>query len=103
MHVIRPWASRFAAWVTAVALAGAWVAVRCGLAATTALSALLESWRQRLEARRAASRLAAARRAKAANRWRAAFDAAPLGIAKVSLDGRLDEVNPALCSLLGRA
>jgi diguanylate cyclase (GGDEF)-like protein/PAS domain S-box-containing protein len=85
----------------AAALAGAVLAVKAGLAMATALSALLGDWGQELEARRAASRLAAARRAKAADRWRAAFEAAPLGMAKVSLDGRLEEVNPAFCTLLG--
>jgi len=101
IRVIRPWANRFAAWVVAAALAGATLVVRAGLAATTALSGLLEDAGQALEARRAASRLQAARRARAADRWRAAFEAAPLPMAKVSLDGRLEEVNPAFCTLLG--
>lgn len=100
-RVIRPWASRGAAWLVAAVLATALLVVRAGVASTTALAGLFEGWAQQLEVFRAASRLAAARRAKAADRWRAAFEAAPLGMAKVSLDGRLEEVNPALCSLLG--
>jgi diguanylate cyclase (GGDEF)-like protein/PAS domain S-box-containing protein len=101
MRVIRPWASRFAIGLVAALLAGAGLAVRTGLAVTTALSGLLEDLGQWLEARRAAWHLRAARRAKAADRWRAAFEAAPLPMAKVSLDGRLEEVNPAFCTLLG--
>ncbi len=101
MRVIRPWANRFAAWLVAAVLAGAILTVRAGLAVTTALSGLLEDAGQTLEARRAASRLQAARRARAADSWRAAFEAAPLPMAKVSLDGRLQEVNPAFCTLLG--
>ncbi|MGO9658786.1 MAG: diguanylate cyclase [Acidimicrobiales bacterium] len=100
-RVIRPWASGCALWLVAVALAAAAVVVSSALAVTTGLSGALEVWGQRLEAGRAARRLAAARRAKAADRWRAAFEAAPLGMAKVSLDGRLVEVNPAFCALLG--
>jgi diguanylate cyclase (GGDEF)-like protein/PAS domain S-box-containing protein len=87
--------------VAAAVLAGTAVAVRAGLAVTTPLAGALGAWGEKLEAGRAASRLAAARRAKAADRWRAAFEAAPLGMAKVSLDGRLEEVNPAFCTLLG--
>jgi diguanylate cyclase (GGDEF)-like protein/PAS domain S-box-containing protein len=100
-RVIRAGASRCASWLAAAALAGAAVAVSTGLGVTTGLSGVLEVWGQKLEACRAASRLAAARRAKAADRWRAAFEAAPLGMAKVSLDGRLVEVNPAFCTLFG--
>jgi diguanylate cyclase (GGDEF)-like protein/PAS domain S-box-containing protein len=84
-----------------VLLRRAVLAVRLALALTSALSGLLEHWSQRLEVLLAASRLAAARRARAADRWRAAFEAAPLGMAKVSLDGRLEAVNPAFCALLG--
>ena len=87
--------------MVAAALAAALLAVRAGLASTTALSGLFEGWGQELAALRASSRLAAARRAQAADRWRAAFEAAPLGMAKVSLDGRLEELNPAFCALLG--
>jgi diguanylate cyclase (GGDEF)-like protein/PAS domain S-box-containing protein len=106
MDVIRRWTGRGAAWVVAawvvmVLLAGAVKVVRLALAFMSALSGLLEHWSQRLEVLRAASRLASARRARAADRWRAAFEAAPLGMAKVSLDGRLEAVNPAFCALLG--
>ncbi|HWD51237.1 MAG TPA: PAS domain S-box protein [Acidimicrobiales bacterium] len=34
-------------------------------------------------------------------RWKTAFDLAPVGMAEVSLDGRFDQVNPALCEILG--
>ena len=101
MRVIRPWATLLATGLVAALLAGAGLLMRTGLAVTTALSGLLEDWGQKLEVRRAAWRLEAARRAKAADRWRAAFEAAPLPMAKVSLDGRLEEVNPAFCTLLG--
>jgi diguanylate cyclase (GGDEF)-like protein/PAS domain S-box-containing protein len=84
-----------------LAAAGALLVARVALALTSALSGLLEHWCQRLEVFRAESQLAAARRARAADRWRAAFEAAPLGMAKVSLDGRLEAVNPAFCALLG--
>jgi diguanylate cyclase (GGDEF)-like protein/PAS domain S-box-containing protein len=100
-RVIRSWASGCASWLVAAALAAAAVAVSTGLAVTTSLSGVLEVWGQKLGAVRAAWRLAAARRAKGADRWRAAFEAAPLGMAKVSLDGHLVEVNPAFCALLG--
>ncbi len=89
------------AWVVVVVLAGAVQVVRLALALTSALSGLLEHGSRRLEAVQAASRLASARRARAADRWRAAFEAAPLGMAKVTLDGRLEAVNPAFCALLG--
>jgi diguanylate cyclase (GGDEF)-like protein/PAS domain S-box-containing protein len=56
---------------------------------------------QKVESRRAAASLLAAQTAKASNRWRAAFESAPLGMAKVSPEGRLEEVNPAFCALLG--
>jgi diguanylate cyclase (GGDEF)-like protein/PAS domain S-box-containing protein len=46
--------------------------------------------------------LAAARKAKAANRWRTTFEAAPLGMAKVTLEGRLEDFNSAFRSLLGQ-
>ena len=55
------------------------------------------------------TRLAVARRVAAAHRllvtsesrFRLAFDAAPVGIAEVGLDGRFLRPNPALCELLG--
>jgi PAS domain S-box-containing protein len=34
-------------------------------------------------------------------RWKTAFELAPVGMAEVSLDGRFDRVNPALCEILG--
>src|ERR1700722_2949918 len=55
------------------------------------------------------TRLGVARRVAAAHRllvtsesrFRLAFDAAPVGIAEVGLDGRFLRPNPALCELLG--
>jgi diguanylate cyclase (GGDEF)-like protein/PAS domain S-box-containing protein len=44
---------------------------------------------------------AAARLAQSERRWLVAFDAAPVGMAEVGLDGRFWRVNPALCDLLG--
>jgi PAS domain S-box-containing protein len=34
-------------------------------------------------------------------RWRAAFDLAPVGMAEMSLDGHFSRVNPALCAVFG--
>ena len=34
-------------------------------------------------------------------RWRAAFDLAPVGMAEMSLEGRFTRVNPALCEIFG--
>jgi len=77
------------------------VVIRASIALTTSLSAGLETLQQKVESRRAAAALLAVRNAKATNRWRAAFEAAPLGMAKVSPEGRLEEVNSAVCNLLG--
>ncbi len=52
-----------------------------------------------VSARRAAEAAAAA----ADLRFRTAFEAAPIGIALVGLDGRFMEVNQSLCSILGRS
>ena len=83
------------------ALAGAELLLRAAVYTTGAALARLEALRHRTGAARAAASLLAARRAKAAGRWRAAFEDAPLGMAKVSVEGRLEAVNSALCSLLG--
>ena len=40
---------------------------------------------------------------EATTRFRVAFDSAPNGIALVSVDGQLLQVNPALCDILGRS
>lgn len=40
-------------------------------------------------------------RERAESGYQAAFEDAPVGMAKVSLSGRLERVNPALCALLG--
>lgn len=47
--------------------------------------------------------LSMARRARerAESGYRAAFEDAPVGMAQVSLDGRIERANPALCALLG--
>src|SRR5664280_221070 len=34
-------------------------------------------------------------------RWRTAFDLAPVGLAEIALDGHFDRVNPAFCEILG--
>ncbi len=52
----------------------------------------------------ATDRLRQARRLTEANeRFRVVFDSAPIGMALARLDGRLLEVNPALCALLDHA
>ncbi len=101
MHVVRLWAARSARAVLRACLVVAAVSLRLALAATASLIGYLETWAQRVQAARAASSLAAARDAHAAERWKAAFEAAPLGMARVSPEGRLVAANPALCALLG--
>src|ERR1700679_3749792 len=101
MGVIRPWARRAAAWLTCVFLAGARLAVEAALAVTASVSAMFELLGQKVESRRASAALLSAQTAKVSHRWRAAVEAAPLGMAKVSPEGRLEEVNPAFCMLLG--
>jgi diguanylate cyclase (GGDEF)-like protein/PAS domain S-box-containing protein len=101
MGVIRPWARRAGAWLTCAFLAVAGKVVQAALIATASLSGMFELVGQKVESRRAAAALLAAQTAKASNRWRAAFEAAPLGMAKVSPEGRIEEVNPAFCALLG--
>jgi diguanylate cyclase (GGDEF)-like protein/PAS domain S-box-containing protein len=75
--------------------------LKAWLAATTFLTGLLETWGQKVDSRRATVSLAAARQARASDRWRTAFEAAPLGMAKVNVEGRLEAVNSALRTLLG--
>ena len=87
--------------MTCAFLAGAGKVVQAALIATASLSGMFELVGQKVESRRAAAALLAAQTAKASNRWRAAFDAAPLGMAKVSPEGRIEEVNSAFCALLG--
>jgi diguanylate cyclase (GGDEF)-like protein/PAS domain S-box-containing protein len=84
-----------------VVLVAARLGLRTAAKVTAALTRELEDFGHRLEARHAATQLAAARIARASDRWRAAFEAAPIGMAKVDLDGRLAAVNSALCTLLG--
>lgn len=64
---------------------------------------VLGDLQRKAEGQRSAAQLLAERAQLAGDSWRAAFEAAPLGIAKVSLAGRLQEVNPALCALVGQA
>ena len=101
MGVIRPWARGAAGWLTCAFLAGAGQVLRAALVVTASVSAMFELLGQKVESRRAAAALHAAQTAKASNRWRAAFEAAPLAMAKVSPEGRLEEVNRAFCALLG--
>src|ERR1700677_3633730 len=101
MGVVRPLLSRWVAWLTSVALAGAALLVRAGLVAAASISGMFELLGQKVESRRAAAALHVARTAKHSHRWQAAFEAAPLGMAKVSPEGRLEEVNAAFCTLLG--
>jgi len=101
MSVIQVRASRIATWLIGAALVLAGALLQAWLAVTTFLAGLLEAWGQKVESRRATVSLAAARHALASDRWRTAFEAAPLGMATVNLDGRLDAVNLALRTLLG--
>ena len=94
-----------AAWLAGlvlVALSGmAERLLRLAAAVAAAAAAGLEALRQRAEAFHTAATLSAAVRARAAGRWRAVFEASPLATAKVSVEGRLEAVNAALCTLLG--
>lgn len=101
MSVIRPRLSRFATWVAGVILLVAGALLRAALVAATSISRWLDLLLQIVEARRTTVSLTAARQAKAADRWRTAFEAAPLGMAKVTLEGRLEAVNSAFRALLG--
>ncbi|HTW08759.1 MAG TPA: sensor domain-containing diguanylate cyclase [Acidimicrobiales bacterium] len=101
MSVIQARASRLLTALAGFGLVVAGGLLRGWLAFTTVLSGLLEVWGQRVESARAKVSLAAARQARATDRWRAAFEAAPLGMGKVGLDGRLEAVNSALRTLLG--
>lgn len=71
------------------------------LAATSRLGASIGSRVSEVEARRAELDLVMARNDREADRWWAAFQAAPLAMGKVSPEGRFEAVNAALCSLLG--
>lgn len=102
MSVIQVRASRFATWLAGTALVAAAALLRTWLAVTTFFARLLQAWGQKVESRRATVSLAAARNARESDRWRTAFEAAPLGMAKVSLEGRLEAVNSAWRTLLGQ-
>ncbi|MGD0808805.1 MAG: hypothetical protein ABSA91_03750, partial [Acidimicrobiales bacterium] len=92
MGVIRPWARRTAAWLTCNFLAAAGLVVQAGLVGVASLAGMFELLGQKVESRRAEAALLLAQTAKASNRWRAAFEAAPLAMAKVSPEGRVEEV-----------
>ena len=84
-----------------VLLAGALALLR-GLQVVLAASLrALGELQRRAEVRRSATALLAERAALGSNSWKAAFEAAPIGIARVSLEGRIEEANPSLCALLG--
>ncbi|HMK97658.1 MAG TPA: PAS domain-containing protein, partial [Acidimicrobiales bacterium] len=90
-----------ATWLLRLALLAAAVSCRAMLMVSTASARAFERWSQSAGSRRAALALAAAHRARAANRWRTAFEQAPLGMAKISLEGRVQEANGAWHALLG--
>lgn len=101
MGVIRARAARSGQALLSGVLAAGALILKVALMATSTLAGLLETWAQHVQARHATASLAAARNARTSDRWRAAFEAAPLGMAKVSPEGRLTDVNSALCVLLG--
>ncbi|HTV12113.1 MAG TPA: diguanylate cyclase [Acidimicrobiales bacterium] len=101
MSVIQPSLSRFWAWLVRTALLMAGALLRAVLFLLTASAGAVEMLRQRADSRRVTLSIAAARNARAANRWRTAFEEAPLGMARVSLDGRLEDANSAFRALLG--
>ena len=105
MGVAQPRARRQAAWLAGVALVGVLCALELVLRVASAVAAAsvgaLEALRQRAEKWRTDASVSVAARARVAGRWRAMFEVAPLAMAKVSTDGRLEAVNAALCSLLG--
>lgn len=103
MSVIRPWWDRVASRSVEVTLILAAFGVKVLLSLVAALSAGLQLLSRHLEGRRVAAALWAAQAAKSANRWRVAFEAAPMGMARVGTDGRLQAVNSSLCNLLGEA
>lgn len=94
-------ACRAGTWLAGALLAVAAAVLRAAAAGATGLGGGLEGWGHQVAAYRAAVALAAARHARAADRWKVAFEAAPLGMAKVGLGGRLEDVNAAFCTLLG--
>ncbi|MGC8625947.1 MAG: diguanylate cyclase [Acidimicrobiales bacterium] len=71
-------------------------------AVLSAVLRVLGELQRKAEGQRSAAQLLAERARLTRDTWRAAFEAAPLGIAKVSLSGRLQEVNPAFCALVGQ-
>ncbi len=101
MGVVRARADRWGHALSSGALVAVALLLKLALLAATAVVGTLEAWAQKVQARHASASLAAARNARATDRWRAMFEAAPLGMAKVSTQGRLIDVNPALCVLLG--
>lgn len=101
MVVIRPWWSRLAARTLLAAAVVALAAVRAAVALAGLVTTSLGALSAHLEGHRAGAALRVARSAKASDRWRVAFEAAPMGMARVGLDGRVQAVNSSLCNLLG--
>ena len=86
--VIRPGATRLWAWLVGAVLTAVRLGLEAAVKATNALSGALAAWAQAVSARTTANSLAAARRAKASDRWRTAFESAPVAMARVGVDGR---------------
>lgn len=101
MDVITAMVARQVAAVLRVLVRAGAASLRALLRLCALLTAMAQAWLNRVEAKKAELALAEARRAHAADRWRAAFEAAPLGMAKVGADGRLEAVNSAFSALLG--
>jgi diguanylate cyclase (GGDEF)-like protein/PAS domain S-box-containing protein len=87
--------------VQALMLDGALVLLRALQAVLAASLRTLADLQRRAEVRRSATVLLAERASLHSNSWKAAFEAAPIGIARVNLEGRIEEANPSLCALLG--
>ncbi|HET9061284.1 MAG TPA: diguanylate cyclase [Acidimicrobiales bacterium] len=101
MDVITAMVARRAVAALNLSVRAAAAALRAFLRTLALLTALAQAWLNRAEAKKAELSLSEARRLHAADRWRAAFEAAPLGMAKVGPDGRLEAVNSAFSALLG--
>src|SRR5487761_1587070 len=101
MVVIRPWWSRLAARTLLAAAVVALAAVRAAVALAGLVTTSLGALSAHLEGHRAGGALRGARSGKASDGWRVAFEAAPMGMARVGLDGRVQAVNSSLCNLLG--
>lgn len=101
MGVITSLSAQWAGEAITGLLRAAAAALRLLLRLLAAVTDISQSWLLRVEARRAEVSLREAQRLHAADRWRAAFESAPLAMAKVGPDGRLEAVNSAFSALLG--